>query len=278
MQIKESYQILGVSQNTDLEEVKKAYRRQAFACHPDLHPDDPQAGAKFQRLNQAYLLLLELKKQETDQQQGQEESQEAYYYSQNGQQYASQEQKHRRASQHSTGSGSRQQTRNKRWAESQYQTSQKQKARHRERYFSQEEILRNILNDPFARQVFEDIFRRIKKSKPELKNVKTGLQSKSLQLPWSQLQLNLSLFSPSRLKLWLRSQLDHEHTIYLHPKYLLPGSSVRFQLQQGPRSKPQTITTSIPQDYQAGRPLRLKGLGRRLGPWRGDLYLRLIAK
>ncbi|MFO8033109.1 MAG: DnaJ domain-containing protein [Desulfohalobiaceae bacterium] len=264
MQVSESYQILGVSQDANLKEIKRAYRRQAFACHPDLHPDDPQAGAKFQRLNQAYVLLLELKQQET----GQESSQSNYTWHKAQQEYAS-AQRSRQAHR----SKSRQQAKDQA-----SKPGERGKSRHRERYFSQEEILKNILNDPFARQVFEDIFRKIKRNKPELKKVKPELQGRILQLPWSNLELDLSRLSPQGLKLWLRSQLDHEHTIYLHPNYLLPGCSVRFQLQQGPRSKPQTITTTIPKDYQAGRPLRLKGLGRRLGPWRGDIYLRLMSK
>lgn len=266
MQVNESYQILGVSQDADLEEIKSAYRRQAFDCHPDLHPDDPRAGAKFQRLNQAYVLLLELKQQET----GQEASESPYTRHKAQQEYARAQSRRERTRQ-THRSKSRQQAQ----ASS---PGEREKSRHRERYFSQEEILKNILNDPFARQVFEDIFRKVKKKKPELINIKPGLQGRSLQLPWSNLELDLSRISPNGLKLWLRSQLDHEHTIYLHPKYLLPGCSVRFQLQQGPRSEPQTITTTIPKDYQAGRPLRLKGLGRRLGPWKGDLYLRLMSK
>lgn len=269
MQVKESYKILGVSQEADLEEIKRAYRRQAFACHPDLHPDDPQAGAKFQRLNQAYVLLLELRQQEPG-----PRAQKSTYSRHKRQKYTT-EQAHRENSWQAQGTGPSKQAGSR---QSESGLGQREKTRHWERYFSQEEILKNILNDPFARQVFEDIFRKIKKKKPELKRIKPGLQGKSLHLPWLDRELDLSRISPSGVKLWLRSQLDHEHTIYLHPKYLLPGCSVRFQLQQGPRSEPQTITTTIPKDYQAGRPLRLKGLGRRLGPWRGDLYLRLMSK
>ncbi|MFP4393092.1 MAG: J domain-containing protein [Desulfohalobiaceae bacterium] len=266
MQVNESYQILGISQEADLEEIKSAYRRQAFACHPDLHPDDPQAGAKFQRLNQAYVFLLELRQQEAEV--GQNTFQSAYARHKAQQEYTRTQ----------TRKESTRQAHRSRQQAKASKSGEREKTRHWERYFSQEEILKNILNDPFARQVFEDIFRKIKKKKPELKRMKPGLQGKSLQLPWLDRELDLSRISPSSVKLWLRSQLDHEHTIYLHPRYLLPGCSVRFQLQQGPRSEPQTITTTIPKDYQAGRPLRLKGLGRRLGPWRGDLYLRLMSK
>ncbi|MFP4315165.1 MAG: molecular chaperone DnaJ, partial [Desulfovibrionales bacterium] len=35
---------------------------------------------------------------------------------------------------------------------------------------------------------------------------------------------------------------------------------------------------TIPTDYVPGRPIRLQGLGKRIGPWRGDLYIRLLPK
>ncbi len=265
--IQESYRTLGLEPDADLEEIKSAYRKQAFACHPDLHPDDPQAGTKFQQLNQAYVILLEYKKQDTAQSQQQDQEQTQY-------------QKHTSRSAYSSRAKTSRGARRQKTARQKYSASDQHqsKTKSRERFFSQEEVLKNILNDPFARQVFEDIFRSIKKKKPQLQEKRFGLQGRTLRLPWSNKEMDLSVLSPSGFKLWLRSQLDHEHTIYLHPKYLLPGCSVRFQLQQGPRDKPQTITTVIPRDYQAGRPLRLKGLGSRLGPWKGDLYLRLMAR
>ena len=48
------YKILGVDKNIDQKEVKKAYLKRAKQFHPDLHPDDPKAKAKFQALNEAY--------------------------------------------------------------------------------------------------------------------------------------------------------------------------------------------------------------------------------
>ena len=57
MRLDEARTLLGVSANADIEAVKSAYRKLAFRLHPDLHPDDPGAKRKFQRLNEAYLLL-----------------------------------------------------------------------------------------------------------------------------------------------------------------------------------------------------------------------------
>lgn len=48
------YKILGVDKNIPQKDVKAAYRKRAKQFHPDLHPDDPKAKAKFQALNEAY--------------------------------------------------------------------------------------------------------------------------------------------------------------------------------------------------------------------------------
>ena len=48
------YKILGVSKDIPQSDVKKAYLKRAKQFHPDLHPDDPKAKAKFQALNEAY--------------------------------------------------------------------------------------------------------------------------------------------------------------------------------------------------------------------------------
>ena len=48
------YKILGVAKDIPQKDVKKAYLKRAKQFHPDLHPDDPKAKAKFQALNEAY--------------------------------------------------------------------------------------------------------------------------------------------------------------------------------------------------------------------------------
>ena len=48
------YKILGVQKDIPQKDVKKAYIKRAKQFHPDLHPDDPKAKAKFQALNEAY--------------------------------------------------------------------------------------------------------------------------------------------------------------------------------------------------------------------------------
>jgi len=48
------YKILGVQRDIPQKEVRKAYLKRAKLFHPDLHPDDPKAKAKFQALNEAF--------------------------------------------------------------------------------------------------------------------------------------------------------------------------------------------------------------------------------
>ncbi len=51
------YKILGVDKNIPQKDVRAAYRKRAKQFHPDLHPNDPKAKAKFQALNEAYEVL-----------------------------------------------------------------------------------------------------------------------------------------------------------------------------------------------------------------------------
>ncbi len=51
------YKILGVERNIPQKDVKRAYLKRAKQFHPDLHPDDPKAKAKFQALSEAYEVI-----------------------------------------------------------------------------------------------------------------------------------------------------------------------------------------------------------------------------
>ena len=48
------YKILGVDKNIPQKDVRAAYKKRAKQFHPDLHPNDPKAKAKFQALNEAF--------------------------------------------------------------------------------------------------------------------------------------------------------------------------------------------------------------------------------
>lgn len=51
------YKILGVDKTIAQKDIKRAYLKRAKQFHPDLHPDDPKAKAKFQALTEAYDVL-----------------------------------------------------------------------------------------------------------------------------------------------------------------------------------------------------------------------------
>lgn len=51
------YKILGITKDTPQEKIKSAYKKRARQFHPDLHPDDPKAKAKFQALTEAFDVL-----------------------------------------------------------------------------------------------------------------------------------------------------------------------------------------------------------------------------
>ena len=48
------YEILGISKESSLSEIKSAYRKAALLYHPDKNPDDLQAQALFIQVNKAY--------------------------------------------------------------------------------------------------------------------------------------------------------------------------------------------------------------------------------
>ncbi|MDD3203753.1 MAG: DnaJ domain-containing protein, partial [Pygmaiobacter massiliensis] len=51
------YEVLGIAKGASDDDIKKAYRKQAKKYHPDLHPDDKEAEAKFKEVNEAYEVL-----------------------------------------------------------------------------------------------------------------------------------------------------------------------------------------------------------------------------
>lgn len=77
------YKILGVDKTIPQKDVKKAYLKRAKQFHPDLHPDDPKAKAKFQALNEAYDVINDPEKRRKYDQYG-EQWKEADAYEKSG--------------------------------------------------------------------------------------------------------------------------------------------------------------------------------------------------
>ena len=56
------YELLGLKPSASVEDVRKAYRKLAKKCHPDLHPGDAEAEARFKAISQAQALLSDPEK------------------------------------------------------------------------------------------------------------------------------------------------------------------------------------------------------------------------
>ena len=59
---KDYYEILGISETSKPEEIKKVYRKLAFQYHPDRNPGNKGAEAKFKEISGAYYVLSDPKR------------------------------------------------------------------------------------------------------------------------------------------------------------------------------------------------------------------------
>lgn len=64
MQKRDYYKVLGVTQNTDEAEIKKAYRQLALQYHPDRNPGNKEAEEKFKEASEAYEVLSDPQKRQ----------------------------------------------------------------------------------------------------------------------------------------------------------------------------------------------------------------------
>jgi len=243
MILSECYSLLEVSHGATLDEIKASYRKLAFKYHPDLNPGDARAAQRFTRINEAYVQLKKHLEGGTDSSGRRRYSAETIRQEE--------EAKVRRGGRPSGGFSAR-----------------------------QEEVLRDILNDPFAKQVFEDIFSKLKRGVDPGEGTPDRVTTKTLNLKWGErsLKFNLGRGIVQTAKDWASRQLDDRQTVFMPAHTLIPGTTLRVQIRHRFSSDLRTIDVTLPQDFVVGRPIRLKGLGRRLGPWRGDLYLRLLVK
>ena len=53
---------LGIPMDSNMNEIRQAYYRLARQTHPDKHPNDPNANAKFQAIGSAYQKLSSMPK------------------------------------------------------------------------------------------------------------------------------------------------------------------------------------------------------------------------
>ncbi|MDR3362294.1 MAG: J domain-containing protein [Desulfovibrio sp.] len=291
LSLKECYGILRLEKGADLETLKRAYRKRAFELHPDLNPDNPDASQLFQLLNEAYVALsVILKPAETTEQSTKPQSD------------ATQKEKHKKPDAAADNKADQQQQ----TSEQTSQTDNEQKSAEKNpNAYAEQDVLRDLLNDPFARRVFEDIYSELNKqentgpktdrttgqqtndaaSQPSSSDRQppVGPQTKSStrlhqgNLAWgtSKWTQDVKKGVTGVVKGWLRRQLDEELQLTLPAARLVPGRHIPLRIRQGISDEVQTVEITLPSDFTVGKPVRLRGLGRRVGPWQGDLYLTL---
>ncbi len=64
METQDYYQILNISKDADMMQIKKAYRDLAVKYHPDRNMDDPDALDTMKQINEAYAVLSDSKKRQ----------------------------------------------------------------------------------------------------------------------------------------------------------------------------------------------------------------------
>ncbi len=271
MQLKECYRLLKVKDGAGIDEVKKSYRTLAFQLHPDLNPDDPQSAKRFQQVNEAYVLLK--RHLEENGASGTRKTEASSSKTEFDKRASEGFEQKRRAEKKAKQEAERQkkQERTRRAASAAYKAQP-----------NEQDVLQDILKDPFARQVFEDIYSQIRSGKraKDIVRPQKPKAKKKLQFEWGDRKLDMDLTDGlwGGTKNWIRSWMDDEQDVYLPSGILRPGSKVRLKVSQGWSGKTVAVDVSLPPDYIVGRPIRLKGLGRKFGPWIGDLYVRLHIK
>lgn len=264
MTLKECYAALGLKQDADLAEIKRAYRRLAFSLHPDLNPHIKNAARRFQIINEAYVQLSQAAASGAGKTGGTSGTR--------GEEAAARSREEARRAYHKAGQGHEDGT---------FSGRKEQPGKR-----SREDVFRDILNDPFARRVFEDIYNHINQEGP---GAEPGAEAQepSRARPSSPRGPHPSAGSAKsvrqqkvpgvfgKVKGWLRKQIDDEQVVRLPAASLIPGARVRLEIQHGFSERPQVIEITLPKEFVPGKPMRIQGMGRRVGNWKGDLFVRI---
>lgn len=292
--LKECYGVLLLEKGASLDDVKRAYRRRAFELHPDLNPGNADAARQFQRLNEAYVTLSQVL--QTESASGTAEAARADGAEKEREQEArGTGRTDGKAAEESSGTGGLGGSPAGEAADEAHEKRGKEDAGRRARKartgYAQEDVLRDLLNDPFARRVFEDIYSEVNRQAKDAAPEETAPprevpapppppSPRRVRMEWGRHKVNLDLTHgvAGAVKGWLRQQIDEEQTFKLPAYSLVPGARIRLQIRRGLSEELSTVEIILPRDFVMGRPVRLRGLGKKVGPWQGDLYLTLEAK
>ena len=257
MTLQECYAALGLKQGADLADIKRAYRRLAFSLHPDLNPQVKDASRRFQIINEAYVKLSQAVASGVGKNAGK-----------SGQASSAREEATVKAREEAKRAYS------------------KAKQGHEDTIFSgreeppadrsKEDVFKDILNDPFARRVFEDIYKHInKEDAKETPRPRPSAPQGTHRQPPGEAPRPETPGVFDKVKGWLRKQIDDEQVVRLPAASLVPGARVRLEIQHGLSDRPQVLEIVLPKEFVPGKPVRLKGMGKRVGEWKGDLYVRI---
>lgn len=328
--LKECYDILKLKKDADMADLKRAYRRRAFELHPDLNPGNPDASREFQLLNEAYVALSAVLKHEDSVRAstgagraGQEESKAQAAKDEptdeksdrQAQARAEKEKQGRNGAEADTGakeadSGPASATdatgatgaagagasadagTNGTEQSQEQQNAQTAGQKNAQNGYSEHDVLRDLLTDPFARRVFEDIYSELNRQHQEetppqqeapsveQPREKPAAEKRNVKLHKSNLAWGTPKWDKDHskgvtgmVKGWLRRQIDEEQTLALPSANLAPGKRIRLQIRQALSGELKTVEITLPPDFAVGKPIRLRGLGKHVGPWQGDLYL-----
>jgi molecular chaperone DnaJ len=276
LSLQQCYEALGLEQGADLDALKHAYRRRAFELHPDLHPGNPHAGRAFQAVNEAYVILTRILSAGKPGSATETKAPGAAADTGQKQQEQAQESPPDAESASPESGGKAHESAEQR----------AQRTAHAA-YAKEEDVLRDLLNDPFARRVFEDIYAQMKDAQappppppPPPHAAEKNNAHTLTEVAWGKedLSLDFSQGIGKAVKRWMRKQIDEEQILHLPPSMLKAGARIRLQIRRGIGDEVSTVEVTLPQDYVPGKPVRLKGMGKRIGHWQGDLYLTLVAK
>lgn len=244
--------ILRISPNATLDDIKHAYHTQAFKFHPDLHPDNPSAAKRFQLIHKAYTILMAFMKIRSA------AAQKKSTVIQNKNSKPSQK----------TRKNSEQMSRQKQQAsDTPIRQPEQGQASHQEQKASDIPI-----SQPEQTQESEQIrmpdqtFGKIPAKEEVL------VEEKRVAIE----ERRVDVFEKEEI---LLQPSDESFTYYVARDMLsklCAGFHIYVQVPAGYSNAFAIVDVTIPENYVLGHAIQLKGMGKTIGCWQGDLYLTLL--